>query len=57
MGHNRDPDLDFLATVKQIRHDVEERRAVKEGAVMRYQMQFEPEGTVYTYAAVFADGL
>ncbi|WP_120002896.1 hypothetical protein [Nesterenkonia muleiensis] len=56
MGHNRDPDLDVVATVKQIRRDVEKRQAIKESTVTRCQVQFEPKGTIYTYAAIFAEG-
>ncbi|GGE63616.1 hypothetical protein [Nesterenkonia cremea] len=56
-GKNQPPDLDFAASPQQLRYDIQARRAIKEGTVMRFQAQYQPEGTVYTYAAVFVCGV
>lgn len=50
------PDLDFAQSVRQMREDTKARAAIREGTVLRYQMQYEPDGIIYSYAAIFANG-
>lgn len=56
-GKNQPPDLDFAASLQQLRYDVQARGAIKDGTVLRFQAQYQHEGTIYTYAAVFACGV
>lgn len=57
LGKNQPPDLDFAASLQQLRYDVQARGAIKEGTVLRFRAQYQPEGTIYTYAAVFVCGV